>query len=280
MACETAGQIQFFNKNKCDLEFVGTSITITDAVAFNTGQAFINYLRDRKNYTAWMTTDSTDAAGTVIDINYGDFKDIDSIFLLGHNLKDYKIEYWTGLVWSLVTLAIDNTTVAPTNDTNSSSFYYINSVNTDKIKITINGTQIADADKRIQQLITTTRIGKIAGWPVIKRPTVDTNKKTSTMLSGKKHVVESLEAFSCSLDVRNWNSQADLDIIEEIYFKRAGVLLWLNSDRPDQFAMELRGYRKEDLFLVRPSDAYSPEFVAGLYKTGVKQSISLVEVIT
>lgn len=280
MACETSGQIQFYQKNKADLEAVSTQITITDAVALNTGQDYVNFMRDRKNYTAWLTTDSTDAAGTVIETNFGDLKDIDSIFILGHNLKDYQIEYWTGLVWAAVTLQSDSSNVAPTNDTNSSSYYFINTVNTDRIRITIDGTQVADADKRIQQLVFTQRIGKLSSWPVIKSPRVETGKKTNKMLSGKRHIVETLEAFSCKLDVRNLNKQDDIDIIEEIYFKREGVLIWINSNKPEQFALDLKGYRKEDLFLVRPSDAWSPELVAGLYQTGVKTSVSLVEVIT
>lgn len=280
MACETSGQIQFFYKNRLDLEFTDIQITVTDSVAVNTGQDYVNFMRDRKNYTAWQTTESSDAGGTQLLVEYGDFRDIDSIFFLGHNLKDYSVEYWTGLTWSLVTLQEDNSTVAPTNDTNSSSFYYINKVNTDKIRITINGTQTADADKRIQQLVTTERIGKLDGWPVIRRPQVETNKRRTKMLSGKTRLVESLEAFSCTLDVRNWNKQNDIDILELIYFIRDGVLIWINSNKPEQFALDLKGYRKEDLFLVRPRDSWRPELVEGLYKTGIKASVPLVEVIT
>lgn len=280
MACETSGQPQIFNKNKLDIENVDVNITITDAVAVNTGQAYTSFMRDRRNWTAWMTTESTDAANTEILLEYGDFRDIDSILLVGHNLKNYEIEYWTGLVWANVTKASDNTAVAPTDDDQDTTFYLINKVNTDKMRIIIYGTQVADSDKRIQQLITTTRIGKFEGWPVIRRPQVSTNKRNTKMLSGRNRIVESLEAFSCTFDVKNWKIQNDIDIIETMYFIRQGVLVWINSDKPTQFALDLKGYRREDIFLMRPQDSWRPELSQGLYKTGIKQSIKLVEVIT
>ncbi len=274
------GQIQFFNKNIIDLESNSIGITITDAVASSTGQDFVDFLRDRKNYTVWGTAESTDAAGTVIDFTFGDLVDIDSIFLVGHNLKDYQIEYWTGLVWSLVTKQLDNTTVAPTNDTNSTSFYLINKVNTDKLRITVDGTQVVDDDKILKQIIITERIGKLTGWPLVKKPTIDTQKKRNKMLSGKSHIIETLESFSCTLDVRHWSIQDDIDIVEEIYAKRQGVLLWLNSDTPEQFKLTLKGWRKEDIPLVRPLDNYTPEMVSGIYTNGIKTSMRLIEVIT
>lgn len=271
-----SSQILWFEKNKLDLEYDSASITITDSTAYNNGQSFVHMLRDRKNYTAWMTTDSNDAATTTIVASLGDSKAITDIILIGHNLKNYTIKYRNGVG------AYQNfsTTIAPTNDTDETSAFNFTEVNATDIQIIINGTQTADDDKRIRQLIITKRIGQFTGWPQIRAPKIDTTKRTSKMLSGKMRIVESLEAFSCTLDVKAWNIQEDLDIVETIYSKREGVLMWINADDPGQFGLDLKGYRQEDIYLVRPSDDYEPEFLTGVYVNPVKQSIKLVEVIT
>jgi len=270
-----SARIRFFEKNKADLENTSCDIQITDAIADNNGQEFVNFMRDRKNYTAWMTTNSTDAALTQIDIDLGDTIQFDSIVLVGHNLKDYTIQYLAG-----VTYVDFNAAIGPTADTNSTSFYPFTSVLAQKIRIIVNGTQVANADKRIKQFIVTQAMGQFQGWPIIKSPEIDTQKRTNKMLSGKMRVLESLESFSCNLDVKNWRIQNDIDLVEAIYAKRAGVLMWINANDAAQFAMDIKGYRKEDIFLVRPTDNYTPELVSGIYTNGIKQNIQLAEVIS
>lgn len=271
-----AGQIIFLKKNKIDLEAVDASITVTDAVADNSGQDYVNFMRNRNNRSAWMTTGSTDAALTTLNISLGDVKGISNIMLVGHNLKNYTIKYRQGLG----TFLNFSTTIAPTNDANSTTYYSFDEVQATEIEIVINGTQVADADKMIKQLIITEMLGQFEGWPQVRNPEFGTNKKVTQMLSGKSRVVEMLESFRCTLDVRHWRKAADIALIEQIYFLREGVLMWINSDTPTQFFTDVRGYRKEDIFLVRPLDAYSPEFVSGIYQNGLAQSIKLGEVIT
>ena len=271
-----ASQIIFFKKNKIDLEAVDTSIIVTDSVASNNGQEFVQYMRNRNNFSAWMTTDSTDAALTQLDISLGDQKLISDIILVGHNLKNYTIQYRSG-IGSFLNFS---TTIAPTADDNSTTYYTFGAVQATDVRIIINGTQVADEDKTIKQLIITERLGKFEGWPQVRSPEFGTNKKVTEMLSGKSRVVEMLENFRCTLDVRHWRKANDIALIEQIYFARSGVLMWINSNNPEQFFTEVRGYRKQDIFLVRPLDEYSPEFVSGIYSNGLAQSIKFGEVIT
>lgn len=268
-------QIIFFEKNKIDLEQQSVSITVTDSIASNNGQEFVNFMRNRNNYSAWMTTDSEDAALTQLDIDLGDLRDITDILLIGHNFKDYTIQYKQGL-GSYLDFP---TPINVSGSTESSSLHNFNQVQATDIKIIISGTQVPDAEKILKQLIITDRIGQLKGWPVVKSPIVSTNKIKSKMLSGKTNIVESLEAFSCTLDVRHWSIQEDVSIVEDIYFRREGVLMWINANAPEQFKLDLRGYRKEDIFLVRPQDEFRPELVRGIYDNGLKIAMKLVEVI-
>ena len=269
-----AAQIRWYNKNVIDLENVDIDIVVTDSVAYNNGQEFVDQIRDRKNYTAWMTTDSTDAANTQLDISLGDPRAITNIILLGHNFKAYTIQYKNGIG------AYQNfsTTIAPTNDTEDHSYYSFTEVNATDIRIIITGCQTVDADKILAQLIITKSIGQFTGWPQITSPRIETQKKTVKMLSGKLRVIEGLQAFSCSLDVKAWRIQDDIDIIEEIYFKREGVLMWIQANDPNQFFLDLKGYRKNEIYLVRPTDNWEPLLLSGVYVNPIKVSMSVAEV--
>jgi len=271
----SAEQIIFFEKNKLDLEKLSIEFSVTDGVAINDGAAYLNNMRDRKNYTSWMTTESTDAANTVIDVDLGDTVALDTIILVGHNLKSYTIQYLSG--FSYVNFS---TPINPTNDTKTTSHYEFAQINTTNLRLTILGTKVANADKQIRQFIATVKIGQLEGWPKITKPTISTNKRKNKMLSGKVHVVESLESYACSLSVDSWKIQADIDIISAVYERREGVIMWINAGSEDQFSMDIRGYRPEDIYLVRPVDDWQPEFYKGVYSLGLKVSVDLAEVIT
>lgn len=278
MACEETkvGQIKWYYKNKIDLENVDGKITVTDLIAENAGQEFVNFMRNRNNYSAWLTTESTDAANTEILVEFGDGRFLDNILIILHNLKSYSIQYRNGISsWTNF-----STPINVTNSTDSSTTHTFDLVTATDVRIIITGTQVADDDKIITQLIMTQLLGQFEGWPVLKKPTISTNKRKSKMLSGKTRIVESLETFSCALDVRQWRIQEDNDILEKIYFQREGVLMYINADHPEQFFLDIKGYRKEDIFLVRPTDDFKVELTKGLYDAGLKRSIRLAEVIT
>ena len=171
------------------------------------------------------------------------------------------------------------TVISETTNTEVTNAYSFTSVQTNKIKIIITGCQVVDADKVLRQLIVTELIGQLAGWPIIKTPTVSTNKTINKSLSGKVYVSEGVGAFSCQLEVTNWNSDADMTIMEEIYDKGEGVLVWLCGGDETQFSTIRHGYRLEDIYFMRPTNEYRPEFYKGLYQTGIKFKMKLQEAI-
>lgn len=269
-----AKQIRFFKKNIIDLSNDLGSITVTDAVAANSGQDIIDFVRNRNNVSAWVTTDSTDAANTQLDVEFGVGRDLSDIILVKHNWKAFTIKYWDGSAYQDFSTAI-----AQTNNTDETTHFHFTAVETTRIRIIITAAQTLNADKELYQLICSEQIGLLNGWPIIKNPSHDRNKKISKMLSGKINMIESTGSFACDLEVTNWKDQSDLSVVENIYFRREGVLLWLCGGDEDQFAMELSGYRLEDIFLVRPTNSYEPEWAKGIYTSGVKIKIALQEAI-
>lgn len=271
-----AGQIRFFKKNKLDLSNTLASITVTDATATNTGQDFVDFLRNRNNTSAWVTTGSDDAALTQLDVDFTDERDFDTIFLIKHNFADYTIQYWDGALYQDFSEPI-----SVTGNTAATSFHQFDTVSTSKLRLIIQGTMVADADKKMFQFIATEKLatGQLEGWPVIRRPRLNTNKKISTMLSGKVNVTESIGGFGFDAQVRNWTIDSDLNIVEEIYFGRRGVLVWLSGGDEDQFRFKRFGYRDEDIFQMRAVNDYSPEWVSGVYKNGLRINMRLQESI-
>lgn len=266
----TVKQCAFYKKNWADFERSYVVVTASQGV---NPSAII----DRSNRTAWATDGSVDADNTTIVVDTADVGTIDSIFLLKHNFKSYKVEYWDdiALTYNAFSPAIDETTYAADD-----SYYEVGSVQTSKVKITIRGTQTPDSDKFLFQFIMTQMIGRLEGWPIIKKPTLSRNLKEKKMASGKSHILANVGGYSAVLAYESSPIAGDNDIVEALHDSSEGFLFWPCGGSEDQFSRVTKGYRMEDIYLVRCKNEYQPEFAKGFYQNGIKQEIDLVEVIT
>jgi hypothetical protein len=271
-----SAQIKFFRRNKIDLTNTNCTLTVTDAVASSDGQSIVDFLRNRNNNSAWVTTDSTDAANTSIVIDIGDLVTISDILLVSHNFKSFKLEYHDGSDWADFPTPVDFTDCDETT-----THVEVTPIDTSRMRLTIRGTQISNADKKMTQLIVTEKfgVGQFNSWPVIKNPIHGTNKRKSKMLSGKVNLIESVGSFSCELVVPVLTDDSDFTLLEALYFGRQGFLVWLCGGDEEQFSTKRIGYRKQDIYLMRPTSDYMPEYLNGVYPSGVKFGIKLEECI-
>lgn len=265
-----SAQIIFFDKSLCDY---GSSLNVNpNGTTASASQASdLAYLvQDRSNRTAWITTGSVDADNTWFLMDLGDTRTITEILLIKHNFKNYLIQYWDGANY------VDLVTV--TNSVLTTSRHTVSSTLTSRIKITITGTQVANADKFLYQLILTTLVGQLTGWPIIDAPTHERNRQTAKMLSGKTSLSVGLGAFSCSLKVAIWKDSNDLAIVESLFDSSEGVLVWLCGGDENQFSSKRKGYRLEDIYLMRAVSDYQPQWAEGIYSNGLVIDIDLAEV--
>lgn len=266
-----SGQIIFLRKNHMDADRPNPIITITDSVATSTGQTSVFQLRNRNNISGWLTTGSDDTANTEILVEFGDLLNIDFIELVRNNFKDYLVE------WKDVSDAW-NTYVSVTANTERTNVHaLIAPVNARAIRITINSTQIVDADKELRQLIITEKIHVFEGWPVIKNPTFSRGRKINKVLSGKVNVATTRGAFSCELSIRISSSENDMEIHKNLYDRQEGVLMLLSGGDESQFKSATKNYANEDIVLVTPVDEYKNPWEKGIYSTGIKISMKLAE---
>jgi len=268
-------QIKFFTKNIIDIGNINASIFVTDTVATNNGQTFVDYVRNRNNWSAWATTGSTDAANTQLDIYFGDSREISSIILILHNFKNYTIQYWNGISFQNF-----STSISITNNTLETTSHEFTQVTTNQIRLIVTATMIANDDKFLRQLICIDKIGtgQLEAWPNIKNPTASLNKQSSKMISGKSNIIETSGYFQASLNLSYWKSANDLDMLERIFFRREGVLVWLCGGDETQFSSKRIGYRLQDIYLVRPTNEYEPEWNTSVYTNGLNIRMDLVEV--
>lgn len=269
-----SNQIKIFKKNKIDLQNTNVSITITDSVASDTGVDIADFVRNRNNRSAWVTTGSTDSGTTTLTVDFGDYETVGHLIFIKHNWKSFTVKYWDGFAYQDF-----STPISETVNSDTSTYYNFTEVSASKLQIIITGTQIADSDKELYQLIVGEELGEFEAWPEIKRPTHVSNKKKNLMLSGKMNLVEPIGRFSVQLAVKFWNIDADLSIIESLYFSREPYLIWLCGGDENQFSTKRIGYRMEDIFLMRPTNDYVPEYVKSVYTNGLKVTIKLDEVL-
>ena len=260
-------QIIFFEKNKAD--YSNTSVVATASQ----GNEYAPYVLNRSNESAWMTTGSVDADNTTLEIDFNDLRTISDLILIKHNFKSFTIQYWDGDAWQNF-----STPISENACNKSTSYYQFTPVGVLKIRITIYGTQVANSDKYLFQVITTVRLGQLEGWPVIKGARHNKNRKTSSMLSGKSMVVDNVGGFECQLAVKEWRLANDIALIELLQESSSGFLVWLCGGEENQFFSRVQGYRAEDVFLMKCKSDYSPEFAAGMYRRGLVLKIDLVEV--
>lgn len=275
-----AQQPKVFKKNYLDLDNTKPTITITDATATNNGQSFVNFMRNRDNSSGWITTGSNDAANTEILIDLVDQREMDTIILVLHNFDSYTIQYSTdNITYNDFSTAINQTSV-----TDTTSEHTFTPVETRYIKIIITGTQVTDDDKRLNQLILTSKIqsGQFIGWPKFKRSTIDNDKKVTTTLSGKVHIKESTGGYSTRLELTAWpeSAQDDLTMLEDMFFNELeGFLFWPCGGDDEQFRSKRVGFRKQDIYLCKIGSEYQIDWYQDTYKLGQNISVNIVEVI-
>jgi len=233
----------------------------------------------RKNTSAWQTDESLDSNNTVYTQDFGRVVELDSLIGIGHNFKDYDIEYFDGSIWNFFTLIAGGTT-SFTGVTNDEFFHEVVKVtDAEKVRITIRATFIADDPKILTQFISTSKTGRLTGWPVMSG--IRTGRDTSAVdaLEGLAYIIDRQGGYRGTLSVSNYTVQTDLDIIKTLFNSVRGFLYWPSGGDESQFSPLVDGYRFEDIFLSRFVGQFKPDKNRGIYNNGLKFSVAVRQVI-
>lgn len=264
-------QIKIFNKSYADLSVDNVTITAADDEATNTGQDFVDLLRDRKNSSGWATSGSSDTAVCTLEVELAAGQNVDTIILVDHNFKSFDVHYWNSTAWVLIEAVTANTETTTEHSLVGTQVY--------KVRLTITSTFVSDDDKFLSQFIITDKLssGQFVGFPQIRKLRHKTNKRVKKMMSGKSLVVEGIGAAEFELSYTLTSNDSDLSLFEAMYDNKQGFLVWLSGGDETQFISQRKGYRKKDIYFMRTLDDLSNDFYRGIYVAGTKVKSKLGE---
>lgn len=265
--------IKFFKKNVLDLTNTLPTFAISDTVATDTGSAYTTLMRNRNNNSGWATTGSADAGSTTMIVSFGETRTFQDLLFIGQNWKNFNVKYWDGTA-SYVDFS---TVVNETASTVSTAYYHFNEVSTTAFQIKINGTQTANQDKYLKQLVCTTILGTFTVQPQVM-PSMNKNRKTTQYLSGKSFVSKGTGAFNCRIKMPVVSNDADLTLIETLYDSYEGFLVWLCGGDVSQFETIRQGFRLQDVFYCDLTNDFSAPWNDGRWNAGMPIDLQLVEV--
>lgn len=274
------GKIAVYQKNKIDLsKKTAITITMTDSVATNTGQDYVNFLRDRLNYTGHATTGSDDSALTRFDIDTGDAVTIDTIALIRKNYADYTFQYYNGVSYVDFSPIIDVAGDSEPNDAEGTKVHSFDPVTANLYRLIAEKTYPINVDKILRQLILTRKVGEFESEPEISPFKIEEQKNVKVMMSGRSHISKRFGGVSCELRFRPTINQNDHDLIETIYDTHEGLLFQFVGGDDSKLPVKVRGFRKEDWFFMAPNRDRDNSFFEGRFANGVPSRIKLVEVV-
>jgi len=141
--------IRFFTSNyvnsKCTFSF-------TSALLANSSMLY-----DRMDNTRLVSVGSNDTTDEVWDITFPISTTINSIFAKDHNIKSGNIKYWDGAAFVNFSSAISWSA-----NTATDSFFQFTAVATTKIRVTMNTTMVANAQKYINTLFVMNEYGPLS----------------------------------------------------------------------------------------------------------------------
>ena len=250
-------------------------------ITASSGSTTANRIRDRKSYSRWSSSGSSDATTETITINPNAQRTIDRLHLIRHNWKAFNVQYWNGSSYvdfsNVVTAEGTQASITETDNAKETSYYEFDAVTTDLVRVQIETTQTVDAEKTLFSMLLTEEEGTFVGYPVFK-PFFHVKRISKELLSGRPKFSDLDQAAKFSLTFTRYPPVNDWAILLSLWEGRKEFLFWPCGGDESQFRFELKGTRLEDIFLVQFESDFSPWFDQNVYDMAPNASVTLVEV--
>jgi hypothetical protein len=280
MSC--TGGIKFFEKSKC--------LSKDEATASATSGTGILNILDYNKVTRWISEGSDDITTETIEIFF-DEVEIDRLFLINMNFKEFDIQYWDGIssyVDFANVLGLDGDLVGGISETiyaKDTAYYEFDEITTTRIRIRATKTQIVDEEKYLYNCYITSEIGTFQGYPSIPREDADQNESEFKVLSGRQNILKGNRQFETSLRFRAYPYKNDYDILETLFDIAEPFLIWLCGGKYEDadFKFQRRNWELKDVYNVQYSGNFNIHWYTvnngTLYNTGMTGNCRLKESI-
>ena len=245
------------------------------AVASGLGQATVDRLLDSNRESFYRSSDSDDTTTEEIEIVFLEEKLIDRLFLIDFNGKEFNIKYDDGGSYvdfsNVKNINGDESSINESSWSEDTYYAEFTPVTTQKIRIQIIKTQIADEEKYINQVVATEEIATLVGYPINKEVRISRNLRSTETISGKRNIQTGLETFSFKLQFKNYPSSdvynIDIDVMMQLLDSEKPFLVWLCGGRSGKphFNYTIKGYRLRDLLKVKIDSDYNLSYLDNIY---------------
>lgn len=244
--------IKFYEQNIVNSD---TTFSLTSALTDSA-----KYLYDENDTTKLTSVASSDTVAEIWDMDFGITKTITAFHLANHNAKDFSIQYWSSTAFNDFSTAINTTT-------NSSTFGYFNNftaVSTQKIRLTMNKTMVADEQKAVGGLRVMNLVGEMDHNPVkFKLKYHENSKKYYT---DAKESVFVLFGTSRKITMNFENLDADnISILQDVKFNGSPCYVFASGGDTTH---ERRGWRIQDIYLMNYTNAFEPKLSNNVLHNG------------
>jgi len=266
-----SGGIKFFDKSKSLLKDGAT-------IAASTNDAAADFVLSMNRNIRWDSVGSDDITTETLTITFDSAKTIDRILLVGINAKAFQIKYNTSTDFAnVVTLDGTESTINITGFDKDTAYFEFDAVSATNIVITIDTTQVVDAEKFITMVIPTAEIGTLTGYPGVE-PLTRANEKRAMTQSGRFVTQKGFEAFSAKLSLEH-TIQADVTVFNTLFESQPPFLVWLCGGNfgTTYFSVELKNWRLKDLYQVQTLGEIETNFRNNIYTSSPMTSLQLAE---
>ncbi len=268
------GGIKFFKKSKA-LFALGATATATS----NTDAAK-NILSSNK-FVIWQSLASDDTTTETIVITFPASADIDRIFLISMNWKEFTVKYdVTGTptdFTNVVGLDGSQSVIAETAYARDTAYYEFDKVNTTKITITATKTQIVDAEKQLERFYATEEIGTFTGFPGVPKEELNQNLNKQRVLSGNINFQKRIETFKATINFKNYTAiQNDYDILLDLERRPESFLIWLCGGKfGANFSITRENWFLKNVYNVQTPGKLNAKWNNNIYIAGFSAKLNL-----
>lgn len=273
-----AGGIKFFDKSM-SLKKDGSSIVVS------TGSG--DYALDRNPHTVWRSVGSDDTTTETLTVTFPEAITFSRILLLGHNFKEFNIQYDLASVWThfAAVIGLDGAlaNISETVFADNTAYYEFTAVSTTGLRIQVLKSQVVDAQKYLSQIIVTNELGSLEGYPEISSVIPNKNLVVGQAISGRVNVSKSIETFQVTLDFNDYPAQNDddLDLMFALYDRKDPFLVWIcgGNRGSTYYRYTLRGFRLIDAIPMQVIEAPDQAYRDNISIAPVNLSFQLAESI-
>jgi len=256
------------------------------ALEVSSGSAAAQYAIDLNPITYWKSVGSSDSTTETLTLTLDGTHTISRLFLLDHNFKGFNIQYDVAGTWTDFTNVVGISGslgggIVESAFSQNTAYYEFTPVTTSKIRIRVTTAQVANAEKYVSQIVTTSEIGTFAGYPTVNPVGMDRNARMSQTLSGKVIVQKSIQTATYQIAFKNHPNQTayapDLSLSLALFDRDKPFLVWLCGGKFNWAPYTVRGFRLQDLFQMQVSKPFAEGYQNGVYVIGVSNTLELKE---